>query len=187
MFEADEGSGAIVTERLRLRPPRREDAEAIYRAYSGDAEVTRYLAWPMHQSVGEVEQFIRFSDEEWRRWSSGPYLLETRTGGELLGATGLAFETAYRASTGFVLAREAWGQGYAGEALAAMVAQARRMGIQRLYALCHSEHSASARVLEKAGFLFEGILHRYQVFPNLPGEEAVDVDCYAMPFEVDTK
>jgi len=160
-----------------------EDAEAIYQTYSSDAEVTRYLAWPKHRSVGEVEQYIRFGEEQWRQWSCGPYLIETRIDGTLLGGTGLAFETGYRASTGFVLARDSWGLGYASEALAAMVAQARRMGVQRLYALCHTEHTASARVLEKAGFQFEGILHRYQVFPNLPAGAAADVDCYAIPFE----
>jgi ribosomal-protein-alanine N-acetyltransferase len=184
MFELDETTGEILTERLRLRPPGHEDAEAIFERYSGDPEVTRYLAWPRHRSSDEAREFLRFSEAEWQQWPAGPYLIESRPGGELLGGTGLAFETDYRASTGFALTRDAWGQGYAGEALAAMVTLAERTGVQRLYALCHSEHQASIRVLERGGFLFEGILHHYLRFPNLTDTTAADVDCYARVFEV---
>jgi RimJ/RimL family protein N-acetyltransferase len=52
-----------------------------------------------------------------------------RDDGTLLGSTGLAFETAHRASTGFVLARDAWGAGMATEALAAMVSIAPAHGV----------------------------------------------------------
>jgi RimJ/RimL family protein N-acetyltransferase len=55
--------------------------------------------------------------------------------GNLLGGTGLAFETATVAATGYVLARDALGNGYATEALAAIVVVARDLGVERLYAL----------------------------------------------------
>jgi len=51
--------------------------------------------------------------------------------------------------------------------------------VQRLYALCHVEHLASARVLEKAGLRREGTLRRYLLFPNLPATLPSDVFCYA--------
>jgi len=41
----------------------------------------------------------------------------------------------YRAMTGYVLARDAGGRGYATEALGAMVETARTLGVRRLYAL----------------------------------------------------
>ena len=50
----------------------------------------------------------------------------------------------YRAMTGYVLARDAGGRGYATEALGAMVETTRTPGVRRLYALCHHEHRASA-------------------------------------------
>jgi RimJ/RimL family protein N-acetyltransferase len=56
---------------------------------------------------------------------------------------------------------------------------ASRLGVQRLYALCHVAHPASARVLERSGFTLEGVLHRYLVFPNLEDQSAQDVRCYA--------
>lgn len=79
-----------------------------------------------------------------------------------------------------MLAYDAWGFGYATEALSAMRDLAGRLSVERLYALCHPEHRSSARVLEKCGFLCEGTLHAYAEFPNLlPGVPA-DVLCYAL-------
>ena len=82
----------------------------------------------------------------------GVYLIESRESGALLGSTGLLFGAPYRAMTGYVLAKDAWGRSYATEALRTMVETAGPLGVRRLYALCHHEHRASARVLENAGF-----------------------------------
>ena len=74
--------------------------------------------------------------------------------------------------------RSAWGRGFAAEALGAMVQIAARLAVQRLYALCHVDHARSMRVLERCAFVREGILHRYQVFPNMEASAAQDVCCY---------
>lgn len=103
---------------------------------------------------------------------------------DLLGGTGLDFEAPHRASTGYVLARDAWGRGIATEALLAMVAVAGRLSVRRLHALCHVDHRASSRVLEKGGFQREGRLRRYAEFPNLDGDRVCDVFCYARMLDV---
>ena len=169
----------IETARLILRRPTVDDAAAVYERYAGDVEVSRYMAWQLHRSADMTRAFLEFSDAEWTRWPGGPYLIESRDTGELLGGTGLAFETRYRASTGYVIARQAWGLGYATEAVRAMVDVSRDVGVVRLYALCHVDHEKSARVLEKSGFTREGILHKYLEFPNLAPGEPADVYCYA--------
>ena len=48
----------------------------------------------------------------------------------------------------------------------------------RVWAVCDVDNVASARVLEKAGMSFEGILRRYQIHPNI-GPEPRDARCYA--------
>jgi RimJ/RimL family protein N-acetyltransferase len=85
----------------------------------------------------------------------------SRSSGALIGSTGLSFETPTRAATGYALAKGAWGQGYATEALREMVRVAAECGVCRLYALCHHAHRASAQVLEKGGFALEGTLRCY--------------------------
>jgi RimJ/RimL family protein N-acetyltransferase len=169
----------VETDRLVLRRPTVADADRVFERYASDVEVSRYLAWRLHESPAMTRRFLEFSDAEWERWPAGPYVIESRANGRLLGGTGLAFETSYRASTGYVLARDSWGQGYATEAVRAVVEISRNVGLARLYALCHVDHVKSARVLEKTGFAREGVLQRYLEFPNLAPGSPADVFCYA--------
>jgi ribosomal-protein-alanine N-acetyltransferase len=168
----------LETARLVLRPPQRKDADAIF-AFASDPEVTRFLGWPRHTSLDDTRAFLDVSAAEWAQWPVGPLVIESRADGRILGSTGLSFETPYRAGTGYVLARPHWGKGFASEALEAVVGLTERLGVQRLYALCHVAHPASASVLERCGFTLEGVLRRYLVFPNLDEQTAQDVRCYA--------
>ena len=176
-------SECIETSRLRLRRPISEDAEAIYARYASDPEVVRFMGWPLHRSLDDTRAFLKFSEAEWQRWSAGTYLIESRDDGRLLGSTGLSFETPTRASTGYVLARDAWGHGYATEALKGIIEVASKLGVRRLYALCYTEHAASSRVLEECGFSHEGTLRRHSELPNLHPGEPCDMFCYARIFE----
>ena len=166
----------LTTQRLLLRRPLASDAEAIFSRYSADPEVTRYLSWPRHTGLDDTQAFLTYSDAEWRTWGCGPYLLFA--GGRLVGSTGLAFESASEAATGYLITRDSWGRGYATEALGAMCDLARWLDLARLYAVCHPDHAASRRVMEKCGLVFEGLLRRHTTFPNL-GPDRTDVLCYA--------
>ena len=179
MMSYTEAPERVETERLILQRPSAADARQIFERYAADPEVTRYLAWPRHHSIDDTEVFIGFSDGEWRRWGCGPYLAFSRDHGLLLGSTGLAFESREVASTGYVFARDAWGRGYATESLRAMIDIAQTLGVRRLYAICHVEHRASWRVMEKCGLVRDGVLPRYTVFPNITSA-ASDVLSYSI-------
>lgn len=176
------GPERIETPRLELRRPELGDAEAIFETYAADPDVTRYVGFARHERIADTRAFITFSDAQWTAWPAGPYLIRLRETGALLGSSGLMFETPMRAATGYVLARHAWGRGYATEALGAMVDIARACGVRRLYALCHYAHRTSARVLEKRDFTLEGTLRRYAEFPNLSPGELSDCLCYSTIF-----
>jgi len=175
--------GYIETERLVLRRPLPADAEAIFDRYASDPDVTRYLGWPRHRSIDQTRAFLAYSDLSWADWPGGPYIIESRISRAVLGATGFAFETPFRAMVGCVLAKEAWGNGYSTEALSTLIGVSPEIGIRRLYACCHPEHHASSRVLEKCGFVLEGTLRRHSDFPNLGGAGPGDVLCYSCVFE----
>lgn len=169
------GLERVETDRLVLRRPTIEDAEAVFARYAGDVDVAKYMGWPRHTSVDDSRAFLRFSESEWLRWPAGPYLIESREDRRLLGSTGFGFESASVASTGYVLARDSWGRGYATEALTAIVRLAGELNVLQLYALCHPDHQPSIRVLEKCGFRLDRRLEQFLAFPNLsPG---VRVDC----------
>src|SRR5437762_457639 len=85
-------------------------------------------------------------------------------GGLAVGGIGLRLgEDVHRhtAEFGYWLAEEFWGQGIMSEVVPAFVDYCfEKFSLTRIYATAHSRNPASARVLEKAGFLFDGRLHK---------------------------
>ena len=55
------GTVTIETDRLILRRFKTEDAEAMYKNWACDTEVTKYLTWPAHSSVDITKGIL----EEW--------------------------------------------------------------------------------------------------------------------------
>jgi RimJ/RimL family protein N-acetyltransferase len=168
----------VETPRLVLSAPVAADAALVFERYASDADVTRYLGWPRHRTVADTRAFLAFSAVQWEKEGAGPYLIWARADGRLLGSTGLGLEPGGQAITGYVLATDAWGTGYATEALTAVVGVATDIGVGRLYALCHPHHRASWRVLEKCGFERDGTWNRRVEFPNLAAGAMQDVLCY---------
>jgi hypothetical protein len=110
----------IETTRLILRQPHLSDAVTIFERYASDPEVTQFLGWPRHRTIRDTEAFLQFSAAEWEHWPAGPYLITSRSDGRLIGGTGFGFCAPREAVTGYVLAKDEWGMGYATEALTAV-------------------------------------------------------------------
>jgi ribosomal-protein-alanine N-acetyltransferase len=170
----------IRTARLVLRPPVAEDAPAIFATYSSDPEAVRYMSFARHEKVSSTEWFVSMAVHTWKTHGTGVYL--AFVGDTLIGSTGLHVDTAGEpghVSTGYILGRAFWGQGYATEACRAMIELARTRGDRRISSYCHRDHVASAHVLEKCGFVFQGIVPRDRVLPNL-GPDPQDARRYAL-------
>lgn len=157
----------INTRRLRLRAPLPADADAIYLAYAQDPLVCRYMVWAPHTSVEVTRQFIRECLAGWQAGSPLPYVITDAGSNEVLGM----IEARVRATTvdiGYVLTRSRWGSGLMPEAIEAVASAAlARPEVFRVQAICDVDNYASARALEKSGFLREGRLDRYGVHPNV--------------------
>lgn len=170
------------TARLHGRPPRLEDAPAIFAAYASDPVATRYLAWPPYTSVASLEEFLRGRIATWKGETRGDihfaWLLCLHGTDTPIGSIGVFLEGP-KAMFGYVLGRAHWGHGYTAEALTHLVDWAlAQPEICRAWAYCAAENTSSARVMEKAGLEREGRLKRWQTFPNL-GSEPRDCLFYA--------
>ncbi len=152
----------------------------MFQAYASDPDVTRYLSWATHRTVTDTLAFIAFSEAQWAESGVGPYLICDPTTAVILGSTGLAVDAPGVAMTGYVLARSAWGRGYATEVLQAMVEVGRALGLRRVYALCHPDHRASSHVLTKGGFERDPRAGWQVPFPNLGVEGLQVADCYVL-------
>lgn len=156
----------LETARLRLRPPDLVDAPAVFERWAQDPEITRYLTWLPHVELAESEAHIVRCIAGWQSGEEFVWLIETRAAGTLVGSIA-ARAGVHGVDLGYLLARDAWGKGYMVEAVNAVadwfLAQP---DIYRVWAVCDTENTASARVLERAGFEFEGVLRRWAPHPG---------------------
>jgi ribosomal-protein-alanine N-acetyltransferase len=166
------------TPRLRARPPRPEDADAIFDGWATDADVTRYLTWRPYRRLADMRHFIAECIAAWGAAGRGPWVITRFDEDAVIGMIELRLD-GYRAELGYVLCRAAWGQGYMTEAVQTLTQLAlHEMPIARVAAVCDVDNVASARVLEKSGLRREGRLARYIVHPNL-SDQPRDVYLYA--------
>lgn len=160
----------IETERLSLRPPRLEDAEPMFVGYAQDAEVTKYLQWRPHQSIADTKDFLEICLRERQGTTAYHYTVERKSDGQVLGSFNIRLN-GDSVDFGYVLAKAYWSQGNMTEALKAGVAWAlAQPEIQHIWATCDVDNKASARVMEKAGLVFDGLLPKHTVHPNLSAD-----------------
>lgn len=152
----------LETERLILRKMILNDAEAVF-AYASNSEVSRYTLWETHRSIQDSRAFLEFATQKYENGGEPDWGIVYRGNGCLVGACGLVnWEAEHaRAEVGFVLSREYWGRGLMSEAVRAILRFGfERMNLNRIEARCIAENAASARVMEKAGMVYEGTLRQ---------------------------
>ena len=169
----------IKTERLRLRKAKLADADAIFRQYAQDPEVTRYVSWRAHRNLDETREYMQMCLLAWDVGKAFHWVIESAEDKQVMGMI-IARVNAEKWELGYVLARAYWRQGYMTEALKAIIAWAlKQKEIHRVWAVCDVDNQASARVMEKVGMQREGILKRWSLHPNLSAEPR-DSFCYAI-------
>jgi RimJ/RimL family protein N-acetyltransferase len=166
----------LETARLLLRKPRPDDAARIFEAYGQDGEVTRYLMWQPHKDLQDAEAAVQRFLDAWECGTHLTWLILDRKTGELAGSIA-ARRDENGMNLGYLLARTYWGRGLMAEAIEAVVQWAfDDPSVLRTSAVCDVENRASARVLEKTGFVCEGVLNEYSLHPNI---SAIPRDCYS--------
>lgn len=149
-------------ERVVLRAPRRGDAGPLHEAIAETlAELVPWLPWarPEH-SRADTRRYLRATRAAWARRASFEFLIEERTTGRILGMTSLhRIDWSRRcAGVGYWVRRSAWSRGYATEAAdAALTHGFRSLLLHRVEALVALANKSSQRVVEKLGFMREGI------------------------------
>jgi len=150
----------LQTARLRLRPLTDADADALFALHS-DAFVLRYWDSPPWTEPAQAARFIARSREIAEDGTGARPAIERASDGEFLGWVGLTgWNPDFRsAKLGYCLTQAAWGQGYATEAGGALLAWAfDTLDLNRVQAEADTRNAASARVLQKLGFVHEGTL-----------------------------
>ena len=158
------GTVTIETERLILRRFTMEDAEAMFRRWASDDEVTKHLTWPTHSSV-EISKMVltdwtsHYPEPDFYNWA----IVLKENGPEPIGNISVVgIDNKVDAATmGYCMSRAHWRKGIMAEALTAVIAFLfDEVGFNRVEADHDPNNPASGRVMEKSGMLHEGILRQ---------------------------
>jgi RimJ/RimL family protein N-acetyltransferase len=150
----------LQTERLRLRPFSEADADDIFALHS-DAEVLRYWDSPAWTEPDRAQRFVVRCRELAEEGTGARLAVDRVEDGAFVGWCTLnGWNPDYRsASLGYCYGEAAWGHGYATEAATALLPWAvETLDLNRVQAETDTRNVASARVLEKLGFVREGTL-----------------------------
>ncbi|MGA8245461.1 MAG: GNAT family protein [Nocardioides sp.] len=150
----------LQTERLVLRPFTDADGDALYAMHS-NAHVLRYWDSPPWTERARAERFVAACRQMADEGTGARVAIEGVCDGAFIGWCGLSrWNSDHRsASLGYCLDEAAWGHGYATEAARALLHWAfDTLDLNRVQAEADTRNLASARVLEKIGFVREGTL-----------------------------
>ena len=163
------GTVTIETDRLILRRFAMEDAEAMFRRWASDDEVTKHLTWPTQTSV-EISKMVltdwtsHYPEPDFYNWA----IVLKENGPEPIGnisVVGINKEVD-AATMGYCMSRAHWRKGIMAEALTAVIAFLfDEVGFNRIDADHAVDNPASGRVMEKSGMRYEGT-HRQAVRTN---------------------
>lgn len=149
----------LETERLTLRPFRVDDAEAMFRCWANDPEVTKYLTWIPHENAEKTRALL----ENWTEQYADPerlnFAIELKPAGELIGGIDVVGYTSApdrRPVIGYVLGRKHWGRGYMTEALRRLLDYLFSLGFTVVDIEAMPENIGSNRVIQKCGGVFVG-------------------------------
>ena len=144
------------TERLILRPWRKDDAESLYK-YASDPEVGPKAGWPPHTSVEDSRQIIR-------QVLSVPetYAVCLKESGEAVGSVGLKMgdatdmtDRADECELGYWIGRPFWGRGLIPEASRELLRHAfEELNMQAVWCGYYDGNTKSRRVQDKLGFVY---------------------------------
>lgn len=133
--------------------------ESALAANISNPNITRTLA---------ARQPRTYTEEHAKAWidlcalEADPVNFAITHGPDVIGSVGLTLQRGARrqsAEVGFWIAEERWGQGIATQVLQAFSEYAfTQFGLLRLHSYVFDGNTASIRVLEKAGYIYEGTL-----------------------------
>lgn len=156
------GTQRIETDRLILRRYKIEDADAMYKNWASDSEVTKFLTWQPHSSVDVSRSIIedwlkKYSDEKYYQWA----IVLKDNGNEPIGDISVVHmnEDISMVHIGYCLGRAWWRRGIMSEALKAVTNfMFDTVEVNRVESRHDPRNPNSGKVMQKCGMKYEGTL-----------------------------
>lgn len=156
----DLGTRRIETERLILRRFTIDDAEGMYNSWATDSECNKFMNRTPHNNIEETKSLIQLWINEYENGSYN-WVVELKNTNELIGriCTISVIKKHLTAELGYCYGSKYWGNGYATEALVAVLDYLlNECDVYLVEARHMSGNPASGRVMEKAGMHKDAVL-----------------------------
>lgn len=152
MSNAREGATVLETSRLRLRCMMSEDVDELLRIFADPVAMQYY---PSTRDRLQVEDWVRWTQDNYRRFGVGLWVVEAKDTGAFLGQCGIVPQTVHDVvewEIGYLFVRAHWGHGYATEAARACRDHGfLRLGAPHLISLINPANTPSIAVARRNG------------------------------------
>lgn len=169
------GIPTLIAKRLLLTKLEPGDAPGIY-AYQGDKENFPHVDMPVYTSIQEAHDYIQrmnagADNDQWLIWA-----IRHQDTNAIMGTISIwnICSQEHKAELGFGLFPQFRGQGFMGEALAAVVSFGfTQMGLQVMEAYTNVNNFQSIALLEGSGFSYSTTIQELGFYSKEPLEMAV--------------
>lgn len=157
------GTNTIKTERLILSKYELDDYTDAYNNWCKEDVVAKYVTWEAHKSFEETKEFIKSEVD-----SYGPdtykWIVRIKETNEAIGGITVVHlkKNDLRAELGYCYGSKYWGNGYATEALKAVINYLfNKVGLELIVIDHMAQNPASGRVMQKAGLHYVATLPKW--------------------------
>lgn len=151
------GSINLETQRLILKKLKVEDAEEVFKNWTSDEQVSKFVRWSTHKSVEDTKQWLLEEEKNCvnnNYYTWGIILKETR---EFIGSISAVFRQDFdgRYEIGYAIGKKYWNNGYTTEALRCVMDYLiNEIGIRSFICSHAKQNPASGVVMQKVGFKY---------------------------------
>ena len=144
----------LKTERLCLKPLGTQYLESVHE-YASDIENTKYMVHLPKETIQETFDFLRNTENEWKKLKPDFYEFAIFYEGKHVGAVSLYMENDSKlGELGWILNKKYWGKEIVSEAAVRLIEFAKNeRNLTHFVAHCDAENTASYHVMEKLGMV----------------------------------
>lgn len=150
------------TDRLVLRRLTLNDIDDYF-MFASDPKVSQQSLWNCHETLDDSVQYIQRVLDNYEKKTVYIWAFILKETGKLIGRGGIFHlnESMQSAELGYAIASSCWGKGLAAEAMQPIVEFCfQELDCNRLEGKCNAGNIGSARVMEKLGMSYEGLLRK---------------------------
>lgn len=160
------GTVTLETERLILRRFFATDAEAMFKNWASDTEVTKYLTWQTHSDISVSKAVIDCWLKLYENLNHYSWAIVLKDLNEPIGSIAAVeqCDDIKMVHIGYCIGRKWWHKSYTSEALIGLIRFFfDEVGVNRIESHHDPRNPNSGKVMQKAGLLYEGTLREADV------------------------